>query len=83
MGGGGYRLVTVSTQGEFIYSAASLEHQATGTMTYYPTQSHYPAIEKTSPCPIIILPGARLGSDKYQFKSYWFDSTRIRKCVVI
>ena len=25
---------------------------------------------------------ARLGSDKYQFYSHWFDSARIRKCEV-
>ena len=36
--GDGYRLVTVCTYGDF-YSAASLEHQDTGTMTCYPNQS--------------------------------------------
>ena len=44
----------------WLYSAGSREHQATSTMTWYPTQSPYPDIELTSPC-------ARLGRDKYQF----------------
>ena len=48
-------------------SAASLEHEAAGIMTYYPTQSHYPDTERTSPCPILIMLSARLVSDKYQF----------------
>ena len=52
-----------------LYSAASLEHQAAGTMTCYPIESHYPDTELTSPCPILIMPSARLGSDKYQFGS--------------
>ena len=59
-----------------LYSAASLEHQATSTITYYPTQSHYP---DTGPCPTLIMPSARLGTDKYQFENHWFDSTRIEK----
>ena len=39
----------------WLYRAASLRHQATGTMTY-PIQSHYPASEPNSPCPNIIMP---------------------------
>ena len=35
----------------YIYSVASLAHQATSTMTWYPTQSHYPDTEPTSLCP--------------------------------
>ena len=31
------------------YSAASLEHQAADTMAWYPTQSHFPDTEPTSP----------------------------------
>ena len=31
--------------------------------------------EPTSPCPIIIMASAWLGSDKDQFESHWFDST--------
>ena len=49
-----------------LYNAASLEHQA--TMTCYPAiailLSHYPDTEWTSPCPILIMPSARLGSEK-------------------
>ena len=52
--------------------------ERTRTMTCYLTQLHYPGTEPTSPCPILIMPSARLGSDKYQFKSHWFDSTRFR-----
>ena len=63
-------------------SAASLGQQAAGTMTCYPTQSHYPHTEPTSPCPILIMPSIRLGSNKYQFLSHWFDSTKVRKCEV-
>ena len=44
-----------------------LRNQAVSTMTWYPTQSHYPDIEPTSPCPILILPSTCLGSDRYQF----------------
>ena len=42
------------------YSAASLGHQATRTMTCYPTHSHYPDTEPTSPDPMLIMPSARL-----------------------
>ena len=52
-----------------LYSAASLIHQATGTITCYPI------ILTLSP--ILIMKSARLGSDNYQFKSNWFDSTRV------
>ena len=62
-----------------LYSAASLEQQATSSMSCYLTQSQYPDSELTSPCPILIMPSIRLGSDKYQFKSHWFDSTKVRK----
>ena len=33
-----------------------------------PSQSHYPDIEPTSPCPTLIMPNTWLGSDKYQFE---------------
>ena len=44
-------------------------------MTRYPTQSHYPDNELTSPCPILEMLSARLDSDRYQFlKSLaWLD----------
>ena len=57
-----------------VYSAASLEDQAADIMICYPTQSHYTDTEPTSPSPILIMPSARLGSNKYQFESLWFDS---------
>ena len=38
-----------------LYSAVSLEHQATGTITCYPTQLHYPDTEQMSPCHILIM----------------------------
>ena len=28
------------------------------------------------------MPSVRIGSNKYQFKNHWFDSTRVRTCVV-
>ena len=36
-------------------------------ITLYPIQSHYPDTDLTSPCPILLMPNTRLGSDKYQF----------------
>ena len=36
-------------------------------MTQYPTQSHYLDTELTTPCPILLMSSARLGSDKYNF----------------
>ena len=66
-----------STHSWQLYSAAPLGDQATSTMTssWYPLRSYYPNIEETSPCPILIMPSAWLGSDKYQyFKSLvWLD----------
>ena len=47
------------------YSVAPLGHQATSTMIGYPTELHYPDTEPTSPCRILIMPSARLGSDNY------------------
>ena len=55
-------------------SVTSLGYQATS----YSTQSHYPDTEPTSPCSILIMSSARLGSDKLQFLSHWFDSTSVR-----
>ena len=49
------------------YSVAPLGKQTTGTMTQGPIQSHYPDSELTSSCPILLMPSARLESDKYQF----------------
>ena len=72
-----YRHVTVHNHGDFVNcSAALLADQATSTMTEYPTQLHYPDSEPTSPCPVLVMSSARLGSNKYQFLSHWVDSTR-------
>ena len=49
----------------WLYSAAILGNQAAGTMTWYPTQSHYPDTELTSvTSTILLIPGARLGRHK-------------------
>ena len=45
-------------------------------MSWYPTQSHYPNTEPTHPWPIVMMPSAWLGNDKYRFLSHWFDSTK-------
>ena len=47
-------------------------------MTRYPTQAHYPDTVLTSPCPILLMPSTRLGSDKYQFCKSLFDLAGIR-----
>ena len=64
-----------SMHSSWLYSAAPLRDQATITMTWYPTESHYPDTEPTSPCPILKLPSTRLGSYNYQlYKSLlWLD----------
>ena len=49
----------------------ALDHQATSTMTCYPTQSNYSDTEPT-----------RLRSDDFKFWSHWFDSTRVWNCKV-
>ena len=70
--GDGYQLVSACSW--WLYSAASLEFQTTGTMACYLTQSHYPNTEATSPCPMLIMPSTWLGNDKYKFVCLWFDS---------
>ena len=64
-----YQLGTAHTQGLFAF--------VTNTMTWYPTQSHYPDSEPTSRCLILIMPIAQQGNDQYQFWSHWFDTTRV------
>ena len=39
----------------------------TCTMTWCSIQVHYPDTDLTSPCPILVMPSARLGSDQYKF----------------
>ena len=53
------------------YSVNLLGNQAdvaaAATTTHYPTRSHYLDSIITSPCPILLMVNAKLGSDKYQF----------------
>ena len=53
----------------WLCSAAQLGNQTAGTMTQYPTQSHYLGTKLTSPCPILSM------LTEHHFKSHWFDST--------
>ena len=43
-----------------------LPHLVDQIVTQFPTRSHYPDIKITRPCRILLMPHARLGSDKYQ-----------------
>ena len=63
----GWTLICDSAHSWWFNSAAPLGNQAPGTMTRNPTQSHYLNMELTSSCSILLVPYARLGSDKYQF----------------
>ena len=51
----------------WLYSAASMGIQVASTMIRKPTQSHCPDTEPTNPCPILLMPSTRLGSNKYKF----------------
>ena len=42
-------------------------NQADSIMIRYPTQSHYLNTELDSPCPILIMLSARIGSNKHEF----------------
>ena len=58
---------------------APFGHQASSTMTWYATQSHYPATEPSLSCPpTLIMLSAWLWSDKYPFLSHGFDSARVQ-----
>ena len=59
-------------------SASPLGNQAISTMNWYPTHSLYPDTDPTSPCLILIMLSAWLGSDKYQFSSHWFNSAKFQ-----
>ena len=37
------------------YGIAPLRHETNSIMTWYPTQSHYPGTEPTSPCPALVM----------------------------
>ena len=69
----GLLLTCDSVHSWWLHSVALLGNQAIGTMTRFPTQSHYPDTEVTSP--ILLILSARLESDKSQFyKSLvWLD----------
>ena len=71
----GWVLTRVSVHSRWLYSAATLMHQAADTMIQHPTQSEYPDPEITNPCPIILIPSSRLGSDTSQFYKplAWLD----------
>ena len=43
-----------------------LADKTAGMKTQFPTRPHYPDTELTSPYPILVMPSARLGSDKNQ-----------------
>ena len=60
----GVVLICDNVQSWRLSSIAPLGNQAAGTMTQYPTQSHYPNTELPSPCLILLMPSTRLGSDK-------------------
>ena len=64
---GGWAPTCNSAHSWQLHRTVSLEHQVAGTITCYPTQSHYPDIEPTSPFSILIMLNARIGSDRYQF----------------
>ena len=49
-----------------LYSAPFLGNQAAGTMTHYPTQSHYPDTKLTSPYTILLMSINRLASNTCQ-----------------
>ena len=51
----------------YFYSAAQPGEHATSNMIWYATQPHFPNTDPTSPCHIVIMPYASLGSDKYIF----------------
>ena len=57
--------------------------QAASIMTRYPTQSHYPDTELINPCPISIMPSAKLGIDKYKFGKLLIRLDRESNCSVL
>ena len=69
-------VVAVHTHGDLV--TAPLGDQATSTMTWYLTQSHYPDIVPTSACPILLIMSAWLEGDMHWFLRQWFDSTRVQ-----
>ena len=47
-----------------MHRAAKLGEQAAGNMTQYLSQSHYHDNTLASPCHILLIPNAKLGSEK-------------------
>ena len=74
----GYKFVTLHIHGG--HSAIRLGDQAASNIIWYPTGSHYPDTEPPSLSPILIMSSIRIGSDRYQFKSYRFGSTSAQTC---
>ena len=69
----GDRLVTGWTHGDFI--VLLYWEMDKGTMTQYLNPWLYPDTELSSPCHILLMPSARLGSSHYQlFINRWCDS---------
>ena len=62
-----------------LYSAAPFGDQDGISVTWCPTQSHYPNTEPTSPSPILIMLSTWTGSDKHTFLSHWFDSRGLNR----
>ena len=58
-----------------------ISHLVTLSCDWYPTQSHYPDMELPSLFPILLMLGANLGRDKYQFHKslVWLDWSPARE----
>ena len=69
----GWILTRENTHSRWHYIAAPPWNQAASI--HYPTQSHYPNLELTSPCPILLILSSKLGSGNYQFDNLlvWHD----------
>ena len=67
------------------YSTAPLGYQVACTVTYYPTQPHYPHYHdtvQTNPCPILLMLSDRLGSNTGQLP-YIILKTQFYSCRVM
>ena len=62
-----------------LYNTASLEHQT--PWPDIPLSHIILTLSQPALYPILIMPSASPGSRKYQFKSFWFDSTRFGSCI--
>ena len=67
-----------------LQSAAPPGIQAVGTLTRYPTQSHFSDPELTTPCPSQLPRTTSLGEVKsINCVSYWFESTENQPIVLL